>query len=122
MSSTHKAWWLLLIGGSLAVPLADLGWPPLSPHSHVKRHDSNQLASGSRSAHRDPGRPVSLYLQETNINRISFDVHSRMGIGGCGVVLAIRHHHVHEHEHVNGISTGVCACVAYLLASFQSGD
>ncbi len=29
MSSTHKAWWLLLIiGGSLAVPLAILGWKP----------------------------------------------------------------------------------------------
>ncbi len=30
MSSTHKAWWLVLIGGSLAFPLAILGWPPLS--------------------------------------------------------------------------------------------
>ncbi len=31
MSSTHKAWWLLLIGGSLAFPLAIIGWPSLSP-------------------------------------------------------------------------------------------
>ena len=30
MSSTHRAWWLVLIGGSLAFPLAILGWLPLS--------------------------------------------------------------------------------------------
>ncbi len=44
-------------------------------------------ATGSRSTSRDPGRTVSPYLQESDSNRISFDVHGRLGTRGCGSFL-----------------------------------
>ncbi len=72
----------------MAVPDRRISRSLAHDHSETKplfrtRRDIRH-ASDIRSTSRDPGRTVSLYLQESDSNRISVDVHGRLGTRGCG--------------------------------------